>query len=191
MARKMFGLVSAVALLGASATYGQPFGALPAWHEPSSQFEAGGLLADPVLAHWLRALPQPDIELETGPAAATNSELFDQQPIGGEGSSWTAAALPTSSARTFEPEVDRQLFDATPLGGKAGRFVSASTPPLAVARNSEPRPAVEGRSASRIHQARNNRARPAKLAARHSNGAVSRCSCTAAGPTIAKDPISN
>jgi hypothetical protein len=191
MARKTFALfLSVVALLGAPETYGQPFGALPAWHQISNPFEAGGLLADPVLAHWLRVLPQPGIDLETGPAAATSSEI-DQQPIGGERARWTAAALPASSAQNFEPDVDRQLFDATPVGGKAGRFVSLGAQPLTVAANSEPRPAVEGRSASRTHHARKNRARPAKLAPRRSNGAVSRCTCTAAGPTIAKQPISN
>ena len=191
MARKVFGLVSAVAFLGGSATYGAPFGALSAWHEPSSQFEAGGLLADPVLAHWLRTLPQPDMELETGRAAATSGELFDQQPIGGEGSSWTAVTLPISSAQNFEPDVDRQLFDATPLGPKPGRFVSIGAQPVTVAGNSEPRPPLEGRSASRSDHARKDRALRAKEAARHRHRSVRRCTCTASAPTIAKAPVSN
>ena len=190
MTRKIFGLlVSAVGFLSVSATYGEPFGALSAWQEPSSQFAAGGLLADPLLAHWLGTLPQAAVELETGPAVATSSELFDQRPIGGEGSTWPAATLPTSSAQNFEPDFAKQLFDATLLGAKPATFVRAAAQPLTVARSSEPRRALEGRSASRIHHARTHRAQRAKVAARRSP--AGHCSCAPTSSSISERPISD
>ena len=176
-------------LLGAPATYGEPFGALRAWHVPSSQLKAGGLLADPVLAHWLSRLPETDTEPTAAPAAMS-TEFLKAQPIGGEVFSLMTTAPPSNASRPIaEAGVDRQLFDAMPLGGEPGRFVSAGTQPLIIATNSEPPRATEGRSASRTHHARKHRHQRAKVVVGRS--AASRCTCASTGPLVSERPISN
>jgi hypothetical protein len=128
----------------------------------SGRVAAGGLLADPILAHWLMTLPPP--------------EMYN----------WMAAAPSSSSTQVAEADVARQLFDATSIGGRPDRFVSAVSRSPAIAQNTALRPSLEGRSASGLHRDRAHGAVRAKGAVRRIAGPFSRCTCAATRPAVAK-----